>query len=269
MRFAPGFDASEQVVGTNGVGTALAERGPVYVVGREHFADCLQPFACAGTPVRNPLSGHIEAVLDLTCLRDDGDPPMLRLVRTAARDIEARLPGTGHPAGAGAARRIPAGRADADGWPPQPAGTAAGAVRRGAGARLGRIDLAVLREKAEELIAAPHRTLDEVMLSGGRSAMLLRRQVRERRGRREWWSRRGFSAERVGPIGLGCRGRRPAGHVAEAGAGAQDATGPPVAEKTKRGGGHRRARSATSPPVVPPRSPSPAPQPSEPSATSS
>ncbi|MGK3944630.1 SpoIIE family protein phosphatase [Streptomyces caeruleatus] len=169
VRFAPGFDASEQVVGTNGVGTALAERGPVYVVGREHFADCLQPFACAGAPVRNPLSGHIEAVLDLTCLRDDGDPLMLRLVRDAARDIEGRLleQATRRERALLAAYRR-AGRA-AGGWPQQPAGDGDG---------LGRVDLAVLREKAEELIAAPHRTLDEVMLSGGRSAMLLRRQVR-------------------------------------------------------------------------------------------
>ncbi|MBW8820484.1 MAG: SpoIIE family protein phosphatase, partial [Streptomyces sp.] len=153
-------------------------RGPVYVVGREHFADCLQPFACAGTPVRNPLSGHIEAVLDLTCLRDDGDPLMLRLVREAARDIEARLleQATQRERALLAAYRR-AGR-DADGWPPQPAGTRPGRYGEGAGARLGRIDLAVLREKAEALIAAPHRTLDEVMLSGGRSAMLLRRQVR-------------------------------------------------------------------------------------------
>ncbi|MEU0413792.1 SpoIIE family protein phosphatase [Streptomyces griseorubiginosus] len=174
VRFAPGFDASEQVVGTNGVGTALAERGPVYVVGREHFADCLQPFACAGAPVRNPLSGQIEAVLDLTCLRDDGDPLMLRLVREAARDIEARLldQATERERALLAAYRR-AGR-DAGGWPQQPAPVTGGAE----GSGLGRIDLAVLREKAEELIAAPHRTLDEVMLSGGRSAMLLRRQVR-------------------------------------------------------------------------------------------
>ncbi|MEU9167398.1 SpoIIE family protein phosphatase [Streptomyces sp. NPDC048420] len=180
VRFAPGFDASEQVVGTNGVGTALAERGPVYVVGREHFADCLQPFACAGAPVRNPLSGHIEAVLDLTCLRDDGDPLMVRLVREAARDIEARLleQATERERALLAAYRR-AGR-DAGGWPQQPtdADMTRGSDGEGAG-RLGRIDLAVLREKAEELLAAPtHRTLDEVMLSGGRSAMLLRRQVR-------------------------------------------------------------------------------------------
>ncbi|MGV9453973.1 SpoIIE family protein phosphatase [Streptomyces sp. NPDC003635] len=164
VSFAPGFDASEQAAGTNGVGTALVERGPVQIIGREHFADCLQPFACVGAPVRDPLSGRIEAVLDLTCLRDDGDPVMLRLVREAAQAIEARLLGqaterersllaayrrAGHPRG------------------PEPDGDAG----------LDRIDLAVLRERAEALLASPHRTLDEVTLTGGRVASLLRRKV--------------------------------------------------------------------------------------------
>ncbi|MFI6932890.1 SpoIIE family protein phosphatase [Streptomyces sp. NPDC050287] len=176
VRFAPGFDASERFAGTNGVGTALAERSPVYVVGREHFADCLKPFACAGAPVRDPLSGRIEAILDLTCLRDDGDPTMLRLVREAARGIEARLleQSTLRERALLAAYRR-AGR-DSGGRPRQPGFM----VPPGAGddGDLGRIDLAVLREKAEQLLASSQRTLDQVVLSGGRVATLLRRTVR-------------------------------------------------------------------------------------------
>ncbi|MGW2378944.1 SpoIIE family protein phosphatase [Streptomyces sp. NPDC001658] len=177
VNFAPGFDASERVVGTNGVGTALVERGAVYVVGREHFADCLQPFACAGAPVRDPLSGRIEAVLDLTCLRDDGDPAMLRLVRDAARGIEARLleQSTQRERDLLAAYRR-AGH-DIGGWPRQPRIGTPGPGDGPGGGELGRIDLAVLREKAEELLASPRRTLDEVVLSGGRTATLLRRTV--------------------------------------------------------------------------------------------
>ncbi|MEV7888525.1 SpoIIE family protein phosphatase [Streptomyces sp. NPDC002817] len=169
VNFAPGFDASERFVGTNGVGTALAERNPVYVVGREHFADCLQPFACAGAPVRNPLSGRIEAVLDLTCLRDEGDPAMLRLVREAAHAIEARMleVATERERALLAAYRRATARASTQ-WQ-QPG--------RPDGDELGPVDRAVLREKAEELLASPHRTLDEVTLSGGRTATLLRRQV--------------------------------------------------------------------------------------------
>jgi serine phosphatase RsbU (regulator of sigma subunit)/anti-sigma regulatory factor (Ser/Thr protein kinase) len=174
VNFAPGFDASEPFAGTNGVGTALAERGPVYVVGREHFADCLQPFACAGAPVRNALSGSIEAVLDITCLRDDGDPAMVGLVRAAARDIEGRLleQATDRERALLAAYRR-AGREQ--GGSPRPPERAPGHGDGRDG--LGRVDLAVLRERAEELIASPNRTLDEVALSGGRIATLLRRQI--------------------------------------------------------------------------------------------
>ncbi|MDX3646376.1 GAF domain-containing protein, partial [Streptomyces sp. MB09-02B] len=208
VNFAPGFCASEAAAGTNGVGTALAERQPVLVLGREHFADCLSPFACAGAPVRNPLSGRVEAVLDLTCLRDDGDPAMLRLVREAAHDIEAALleqatererallaayrratraaatvsDGAGPGAGAGAGPGT--GPATAP-WPRQPGRPpgARGDDKDGRYAEtLGRVDLAVLREKAEELIASPHRTLDEVTLSGNRVATLLRRPIMSESG---------------------------------------------------------------------------------------
>ncbi|MDT0566693.1 GAF domain-containing protein, partial [Streptomyces sp. DSM 3412] len=205
VNFAPGFCASEAAAGTNGVGTALAERQPVLVLGREHFADCLSPFACAGAPVRNPLSGRVEAVLDLTCLRDDSDPAMLRLVREAAHDIEAALleqatqreqallaayrraaraaagPGPGVSPGPGAGAGAAA--AGTDTWPRQPERPPWARDDGGRYAEpLGRVDMAVLREKAEELIASPHRTLDEVTLSGNRVATLLRRPIMSESG---------------------------------------------------------------------------------------
>ncbi|WNM29063.1 SpoIIE family protein phosphatase [Streptomyces sp. Li-HN-5-11] len=178
INFAPGFDVSERVAGTNGVGTALAGRGPIYLAGREHFSDCLQPFTCAGAPVRDPLSGRIEAVLDLTCLRGDGDPAMLRLVREAAHDIEARLLEEAterERALLAAYRRACRDPNGAGGGPQQAPQVLSGSGPEDGG--LGRIDLAVLREKAEELLASPQRTLDEVPLSGGRVATLLRRAV--------------------------------------------------------------------------------------------
>ncbi|WP_405670525.1 SpoIIE family protein phosphatase [Streptomyces sp. NBC_01530] len=177
VNFAPGFDASEPVAGTNGVGTALAARVPVYVVGREHFADCLQPFACAGSPVRDPLSGCIEAVLDLTCLRDHGDPAMLRLVRTAARDIEGRLLDQATERERALLAAYRRAGLDGGGTPRPPGRPAQGHGNGHDGDGLGRIDLAVLRERAEELVASPDRTLVEVPLSGGRVATLLRRKV--------------------------------------------------------------------------------------------
>jgi transcriptional regulator of acetoin/glycerol metabolism len=87
VQLAVGFTFAEPIAGTNGIGTALAERQPCYILGREHFAQGMEPFACAGAPVRNPLSGHIEGVLDLTCWRTDADPAMLATVSRAVADI--------------------------------------------------------------------------------------------------------------------------------------------------------------------------------------
>ena len=89
--FAPGFSYAEGHVGTNGVGTALEEGRAAYVYGPEHFNEHIQGFACAGVPIRNPLTGRIEGVFDISCLADDANPMMRVLAQEAARDVERLL----------------------------------------------------------------------------------------------------------------------------------------------------------------------------------
>ena len=89
--FAQGFDYAEGVVGTNGVGTVLEFGESMHVVGAEHFVESLQDFACAGAPVRDPFTGRIEGVLDLSCMSEHSTPLMHSLVRSAARQIEHNL----------------------------------------------------------------------------------------------------------------------------------------------------------------------------------
>ncbi|MFH8348791.1 sigma-54-dependent Fis family transcriptional regulator [Streptomyces sp. NPDC018045] len=91
VHLAPGFSYAEEAVGTNGIGTALTERRLSTVFGVEHYAEPLQRAACAGVPVRNPLTGRQEGVVNLTCLRQDASPLMAAVVRQAAADIEERL----------------------------------------------------------------------------------------------------------------------------------------------------------------------------------
>jgi len=91
VSFAPGFDYAEGGMGTNGVGTVFESGQPIQIVGPEHFHERLQPFACSGTPIRDPLSGRIEGVLDISCLVEHSSPLMHALVRTAAHDIERNL----------------------------------------------------------------------------------------------------------------------------------------------------------------------------------
>ena len=54
IMLVPGFSYAEEVVGTNGIGTALESGGPTHVFGHEHYAEHLEGMACAGVPVRDP-----------------------------------------------------------------------------------------------------------------------------------------------------------------------------------------------------------------------
>jgi len=91
IRLVPGFSYAEEVVGTNGIGTALESGGPAHVFGHEHYAEHLEGMACAGVPIRDPVSGKTVGVLDLTCWRRDADPLMLSLVRSTADQLTQAL----------------------------------------------------------------------------------------------------------------------------------------------------------------------------------
>jgi len=88
---APGFVYAEPAIGTNGIGTAIAERKPTFVRGSEHFADALTALACAAAPVTDPRTGHVLGVVDLTCKAQEASALMLPFARRAAHDIEERL----------------------------------------------------------------------------------------------------------------------------------------------------------------------------------
>ncbi len=91
VHLAPGFVYAESAIGTNGIGTAIAERKPAFVRGSEHFADALTALACAAAPITDPRTGHVLGVIDLTCAAQDASALMLPLARRAAHEIEERL----------------------------------------------------------------------------------------------------------------------------------------------------------------------------------
>jgi transcriptional regulator of acetoin/glycerol metabolism len=88
---APGFSYAEQHVGTNGIGTALESGGPAQVFGHEHYVEHLEDLACAGVPVRHPITGKVLGVVDLTCWRRDAGLMMVATMATIARRIEEAL----------------------------------------------------------------------------------------------------------------------------------------------------------------------------------
>ena len=88
---APGFSYAEQFVGTNGIGTALEARGPARVFGHEHYVERLEELACAGAPIRHPVTGKVLGVVDLTCWQRDAGPLLVATAATLTRRIEQML----------------------------------------------------------------------------------------------------------------------------------------------------------------------------------
>ncbi|MDX6220813.1 MAG: sigma-54 dependent transcriptional regulator, acetoin dehydrogenase operon transcriptional, partial [Frankiales bacterium] len=86
-----GFGYAEDEAGTNGIGTVLESGASVHIEGPEHFAEPLQPFSCAGAPIRDPVTGRVEGILDITSLAEHSSPMMHSMVRSAANQIERGL----------------------------------------------------------------------------------------------------------------------------------------------------------------------------------
>ncbi|MFD1157322.1 sigma-54-dependent Fis family transcriptional regulator [Roseovarius aestuarii] len=82
---------NEDVIGTNGIGTALRTGKPTYVHASEHFCQGIQSWTCAGVPVFDPLDRSIIGVVDLSGPPDIFQPHNVALVVAAAREIEIAL----------------------------------------------------------------------------------------------------------------------------------------------------------------------------------
>jgi signal transduction histidine kinase len=96
VRLAPGYSYAEEFVGTNGIGTALENGHPTFIRGDEHYVGTLTRLACAGAPIRDPISRRIVGVLDLTCWAGKSDPVQFALAKTAANQIEDRMRALAH-----------------------------------------------------------------------------------------------------------------------------------------------------------------------------
>jgi len=82
---------TEDVVGTNGIGTALWAGEPVFVHAAEHFCAGIKAWTCAGAPIRDPIDGNIIGVVDLSGHPDIFRPHNTALVAAAAQEIEKAL----------------------------------------------------------------------------------------------------------------------------------------------------------------------------------
>jgi sigma-54 dependent transcriptional regulator, acetoin dehydrogenase operon transcriptional activator AcoR len=85
----PGYDWSEEVMGTNGAGTALAIGKPVAVLGPDHYQLPFRDSACLGTAIRK--GKEVVGALDLRIHVSDVQPTLLKDVILLAEEIGKAL----------------------------------------------------------------------------------------------------------------------------------------------------------------------------------
>jgi transcriptional regulator of acetoin/glycerol metabolism len=91
IHLLPGGQWCEDVIGTNGIGTALATGQPAQVHAVEHFCEGIKSWTCAGAPVREPGTGRILGVVDISGPPSTYHRGNLSLAVATARQIETAL----------------------------------------------------------------------------------------------------------------------------------------------------------------------------------
>jgi transcriptional regulator of acetoin/glycerol metabolism len=81
---------SEASVGTNGIGTAIADERPVLIQRDQHFLSRNIGLSCATAPIRDE-SGKLAAAIDISTCRDDASEATLSILSQAVRDAAARI----------------------------------------------------------------------------------------------------------------------------------------------------------------------------------
>jgi len=88
---APGTRWSEEAIGTNAMGTALAVDAPVSIHSAEHLVRAVHAWTCAAAPVHDPDTGTIIGAVDITGPLHTAHPAMVALVAATAQLAENQL----------------------------------------------------------------------------------------------------------------------------------------------------------------------------------
>lgn len=91
LGFVEGAHWSESRVGTNAIGTALAEEAAVQLFSAEHFETSQHPWYCSAVPIHDPIDGSLLGVVDISGPALTLHPAVQSLVTTAVHLAQARL----------------------------------------------------------------------------------------------------------------------------------------------------------------------------------
>lgn len=91
LGFAEGARWTEATVGTNAIGTALAEAAPVQLFSAEHFEQAQHSWYCTAAPIHHPVNGELLGVVDVSGPALTLHPVIGALVETAVKLAESQL----------------------------------------------------------------------------------------------------------------------------------------------------------------------------------
>lgn len=91
LGFSEGATWTERMVGTNAIGTALAEAAPVQLFSAEHFEAAQHPWYCTACPIHDPRTGDLLGIVDVSGPALSLHPAVGALVQTGVRLAESML----------------------------------------------------------------------------------------------------------------------------------------------------------------------------------
>ncbi|GAA4532052.1 GAF domain-containing protein [Amycolatopsis samaneae] len=91
LGFVDGVVWTEAAVGTNAIGTAIAEAAPVQLFSAEHFEQPQHPWYCTAAPIHDPRTGELLGVVDVSGPALTLHPTIGALIETAVRLAELML----------------------------------------------------------------------------------------------------------------------------------------------------------------------------------
>ncbi|WP_286157424.1 SpoIIE family protein phosphatase [Streptomyces somaliensis] len=172
-----GANVDERFMGTSSVSMVLSTRAPFVVVGHEHFLHNLKTLTCMAAPVRDPLGGTVQGVVNLSVPEGMAKPGMALMLQDATDLIAERLLelGTARERALMASLRA-GGRDENTGLLHVGTGELAG--YGGAAPLLDRRERSALLDAAVDLIGSSEQSSAEVVLADGRIAALRRKRLR-------------------------------------------------------------------------------------------
>src|SRR3954471_8042256 len=88
---SPGMRWSEEAIGTNAMGTALAVDAPVSIHSAEHLVRTVHAWTCAAAPVHDPDTGALIGAIDISGPLHTAHPAMVQLLAATAQLAENQL----------------------------------------------------------------------------------------------------------------------------------------------------------------------------------